>query len=81
MSFSERDIPDLAGKTALVTGATGGLGYETARMLAEHGARVILAGRNADKGAAALKRLRADAPRPTSPSNGSISAASPRSPP
>ena len=62
MSFSERDIPDLAGKTALVTGATGGLGYETARMLAEHGARVILAGRNTDKGNAALRRIRADTP-------------------
>lgn len=63
MSYSERDIPNLAGKTAVVTGATGGLGYETARMLAEHGARVILAGRNADKGADALNGIRATAPR------------------
>lgn len=62
MSFSERDIPGLAGKTAIVTGATGGLGFETARMLAEHGARVILAGRNANKGADALNRIRAIAP-------------------
>ena len=59
MSYSENDIPNLAGKTAVVTGATGGLGYETARMLAEHGARVILAGRNAKKGAEALSRIRA----------------------
>lgn len=62
MSFSERDIPDLAGKTAIVTGATGGLGYETARMLAEHGARVILAGRNQAKGSEALAKIRATAP-------------------
>ncbi|MFP9138607.1 SDR family oxidoreductase [Devosia sp. XGJD_8] len=62
MSFSERDIPDLAGKTAIVTGATGGLGYETARMLAEHGARVILAGRNQAKGSEALANIRATAP-------------------
>lgn len=62
MTFSERDIPNLAGKTALVTGATGGLGFETARMLAEHGARVVLAGRNADKGADALARIRTGAP-------------------
>ncbi len=62
MTFSERDIPNLAGKTALVTGATGGLGFETARMLAEHGARVVLAGRNADKGADALARIRVGAP-------------------
>lgn len=63
MSYSERDIPNLAGKTAVVTGATGGLGYETARMLAEHGARVILAGRNAGKGASALAAIRANAPK------------------
>lgn len=62
MSFSERDIPDLSGKLALVTGATGGLGYETARMLAEHGARVVLAGRNAQKGSAALAAIHARAP-------------------
>lgn len=63
MSFTERDIPDLSGKTAVVTGATGGLGYETARMLAEHGARVIVAGRNADKGATALAGIAMTAPR------------------
>ena len=63
MTYSEHDIPDLSGKTAVVTGATGGLGYETARMLAEHGARVILAGRNAGKGSEALKGIRAAAPR------------------
>ena len=62
MSFTENDIPDLAGQIAIVTGATGGLGYETARMLAQHGARVILAGRNADKGRDALRRIRAAAP-------------------
>jgi len=61
MSYSERDIPDLSGKTAVVTGATGGLGYETARMLAQHGARVILAGRNADKGRKAVSDIRASA--------------------
>jgi NAD(P)-dependent dehydrogenase (short-subunit alcohol dehydrogenase family) len=58
MSYSERDIPDLSGKTAVVTGATGGLGYETARMLAQHGARVILAGRNAEKGRKAISDVR-----------------------
>lgn len=62
MSYSERDIPRLDGRLAVVTGATGGLGYETARMLAEHGARVLLAGRNAGKGSAALAAMRARAP-------------------
>ncbi len=45
-------------KTAVVTGATGGLGYATAVGLARTGARVVLAGRNAAKGQAALTRLR-----------------------
>ena len=56
---SEADIPDLSGKTALVTGATGGIGLETARMLAGAGAHVILAGRSAEKGAAALREIAA----------------------
>ncbi len=46
---------------AIVTGATGGLGYETALGLARAGARVVLAGRNPKKGDAALARLRREA--------------------
>ncbi|MDB5621552.1 MAG: fabG [Devosia sp.] len=60
---SETDIPSQAGKVALVTGATGGLGLETARMLAQAGATVIIAGRNADKGAAAIRAIAAHSPR------------------
>lgn len=63
MSWSTKDIPDQSGKLALVTGATGGLGYETALELARAGAEVVLTGRNADKGAAALARIRAEVPR------------------
>lgn len=63
MSFSQDDIPDLHGKTAIVTGSTGGLGWETARMLAEKGARVIIAARNADKGKDAIARIKATTPR------------------
>ncbi len=48
---------DLAGTTAVVTGASGGIGLETARALAEHGARVVLANRDAAKTAAALASI------------------------
>ena len=50
MPFSLNDIPNLAGKVAVVTGATGGLGFETAQALAGKGANVIVAARNAKKG-------------------------------
>ena len=55
--FSEADLPDLTGKTALVTGANTGLGFETARLLAENGARVLIACRNKEKGIAAAERI------------------------
>ncbi len=62
MGWSIKDIPSQAGKLALVTGATGGLGYETALELARAGADVVLTGRNAGKGASALDRIRTEAP-------------------
>ena len=59
-SFTLHDIPDLTGKLAVVTGATGGLGLETALGLAGAAAEVVLVGRNPTKGrdAAALIRAR-----------------------
>lgn len=63
-NWTTKDIPDLSGKLAIVTGATGGLGLETALQLARAGAEVILAGRNAEKGRAAVALIhgqRADA--------------------
>jgi NAD(P)-dependent dehydrogenase (short-subunit alcohol dehydrogenase family) len=54
-------MPPQNGRTAIVTG-TGGLGYEDALALARAGASVVLAGRNADKGADAIRRIRAEAP-------------------
>jgi NAD(P)-dependent dehydrogenase (short-subunit alcohol dehydrogenase family) len=56
--WTTADIPSQAGKRALVTGATGGLGYETSLELARAGAEVILTGRNESKGRAALERIR-----------------------
>ncbi|MDX1892421.1 SDR family NAD(P)-dependent oxidoreductase [Mycolicibacterium sp. 050158] len=53
MNWTIADIPDQTGRTAVVTGANTGLGYETATALAGRGARVVLAVRNLDKGKAA----------------------------
>lgn len=58
------EVPDLSGRTALVTGANAGLGYETARILGRHGARVVLACRNAAKAEAAAAELRREATAP-----------------
>jgi NAD(P)-dependent dehydrogenase (short-subunit alcohol dehydrogenase family) len=49
---------DLSGRTALVTGASGGLGAETARALASAGASVLLAARNTDKAGEVAERIR-----------------------
>jgi NAD(P)-dependent dehydrogenase (short-subunit alcohol dehydrogenase family) len=52
----------MRGKTCVITGATGGIGLETAKRLGALGARLVLVGRNRDKGKAAIARLRADVP-------------------
>mgnify|MGYP003111301924 CR=1 FL=1 len=48
MSYSNGTLTDLAGRRALVTGASGGLGLHFATVLARHGAEVVLAARRAD---------------------------------
>lgn len=60
--WTTADIPPLNGRTAVITGATGGLGYETALALAGAGARVVLTGRNAAKGRDALQKIRTQFP-------------------
>ena len=62
MSWSAADIPSQRGRTAVVTGANGGLGLETARQLAAKGAHVVMAVRSQEKAAAAVEEIRATAP-------------------
>ena len=62
MTWTTRDIPDQTGRTAVVTGANGGLGLETARALARAGAHVVMAARDQDKARVAHDHIRATTP-------------------
>jgi len=55
--WTTANIPDQTGRTAVITGANTGLGYETAAALAAKGASVVLAVRNLDKGKEAARRI------------------------
>ncbi len=56
--WTAKDMPRQDGKRVLVTGGPSGIGFQVARRMAEKGARVMIAGRDAAKGEQALKELR-----------------------
>ncbi len=64
-AWTTDDIPDLSGRTAVVTGANSGLGFESALALARAGAEVVLACRDQTKGADALDRITGSVPSAT----------------
>src|SRR6266849_1499864 len=59
---AQAEIPSQLGRSAVVTGATGGLGYETALALAKAGAEVILTGRDDRKGQSAIEKIGREVP-------------------
>ncbi|WP_218036917.1 SDR family NAD(P)-dependent oxidoreductase [Streptomyces hyaluromycini] len=60
--WTARDVPGQSGRVAVVTGSNTGIGFDTARVLAAHGATVVLAVRDAGKGRQAADRISAAAP-------------------
>jgi NAD(P)-dependent dehydrogenase (short-subunit alcohol dehydrogenase family) len=56
-TWTETEVPDQTGRTAVVTGANTGLGFETARVLAARGASVVLACRDVGKAKEAAARI------------------------
>ncbi|MCE7011922.1 oxidoreductase [Kibdelosporangium philippinense] len=56
-NWSEADIPDQTGRTALITGANSGLGLRSAKVLAGMGARVLVAARDTERGNSAVAEI------------------------
>ena len=60
--WDSKNISDQKGKVVIITGANSGLGYETARVLANKNATIIVAVRNQEKGNAALEKIKLESP-------------------
>jgi len=61
-NFTDQDVPAQNGRVFLVTGANSGIGYETARVLAGKGARVLMGCRSKTRAAAAISKIREEFP-------------------
>jgi NAD(P)-dependent dehydrogenase (short-subunit alcohol dehydrogenase family) len=60
--WTASDVPAQNGRIVVITGGNGGLGYATAKVLAQRGAQVVLACRSEQRGAQAAARIQQDAP-------------------
>ncbi len=60
--YLDKNIADLHGQIAVVTGANSGLGFEVARQLAYKGATVVMACRNLDKAGTAREKILSEIP-------------------
>ena len=60
--YCEADVPSQTGKTAFVTGANTGIGYDTARVLAQRGAKVLIGCRTEERALAAISKIKEETP-------------------
>ena len=61
--WTVKDIPDQSGSIVIITGANSGIGYETARVLAQKGMTVVMACRNLEKAQQAASQIRTENPK------------------
>jgi len=62
VDFTDKQVPGQSGRTFLVTGANAGLGFETAKVLAAKGGRVLLGCRSEERAEAAMDNIRKETP-------------------